>query len=122
MVWTNAVGVAFTATLLAAGDGGATFVFSEDGATNILPWAKLSTESARCACRLAGFQPVPPVVASLYKKAKASCDRLAGLLADERITPEDAALRRKRILEAFGTHCREKGLPEEDVQGLIRRL
>ena len=34
MVVTNALGVAFTATLLSVGDSGATFVFPEDGATN----------------------------------------------------------------------------------------
>ena len=122
MVWTNAVGVAFTATLLAAGDGGATFVFPEDGATNVLPLAKLSDASARRVCRLTGYQPVPPAVAALYRQAKISCDRLDGLLADGRIAPEDAATRRARVFEAFNVRCRERGLSDEDIQGLRRRL
>ena len=122
MVWTNVVGVAFTATLLSVGNDGAKFVFPEDGATNTLPLAKLSAASARRACEIGGFVPVPPALAATFAQARRDLRRLADLEADGRIDVSQANARRTRIRAAFSSSCREKGVAESDVRALLQRL
>ena len=70
--WTNRSGRVFSARLIAVGDGGATFVFPEDGATNTISLAKLSKGSAQRACDLFGFAPVPPRLAATFNRAARS--------------------------------------------------
>ena len=122
MVWTNAVGVAFTATLLSVGNDGAKFVFPEDGATNTLSLAKLSTASARRACEVGGFVPVPPALASTVAQTRRELCRLAALEADGRIGAEAAQIRHARICAAFLRSCREKGMAEDDARALLKSL
>jgi len=97
MVFTNAVGVAFTATLLSVGDGGAVFVFPEDGATNTLALSQLSEASARRVCGIAGYKPIPHAVAARRAQAERELKRIDALLADGRIDAETAEIRRRRI-------------------------
>ena len=97
MVFTNAVGVAFTATLLSVGDAGAVFVFPEDGATNTLALTQLSEASARRVCEIAGDNKIPRAVAARRTKAERELKRIDALLADGRIDAETAELRRRRI-------------------------
>ena len=122
MVWTNAVGVAFAATLLSVGEGGATFVFPEDGATNVLAWAQLSPDSARRACEETGFVRVPPALVPTLGQTKSELARLDALVADGRLDAERAARRRRRVFELFVQMCREKGLTREDAARLFSEL
>ena len=122
MVWTNAVGVAFTATLLSVGNDGAKFVFPEDGATNTLPLVKLSAASARRACEVCGFVPVPPALVSTFAQARRDLQRLADLEADGRIAVQQGNARRARIRAAFLSICREKGVTAADARALLQKL
>ncbi len=110
MVVTNALGVAFTATLLSVGDSGAVFVFPEDGATNTIALSQLSKESAERVSAAAGYVPVPPALAATYSMARDSLARVAALAADGRLDAAAASERRSRILAAFERACREKGV------------
>ena len=96
MVVTNALGVAFTATLLAASDAGVTFAFPEDGATNALAWAQLAPASRAAVCDALDFAPVPPPLAAMFAYAQGDLRRVAALVADERL---DAAEARARAAE-----------------------
>ena len=122
MVWTNAVGVAFTATLLSVGSDGAKFVFPEDGATNTLPLAKLSAASARRACEIGGFVPVPPALVATFEQARRDWQRLADMEADGRIAVQQGNVRRARIRAAFLRSCREKGVSAVDARALLQKL
>ena len=110
MVVTNALGIAFTATLLSAGPNGATFVFPEDGATNTLAFSQLSPDSVRRVCEESGYVIIPPVLVAAANVAKRDLERIDALLADGRIDAETAALRRRRILAAFKRICAGKGI------------
>jgi len=121
MVFTNAVGVAFTATLLSVGDAGATFVFPEDGATNTIAFANLSPATVRSVCERAGFVPVPPSVRPAYDLARRSLATADAQLADGRIDAPSAAARRRRVREAFLRVCREKGVPDDDARRIFAR-
>ena len=122
MIWTNAVGAVFSATLLSASDTGATFEFPEDGATNTISLAALSPASARRACELAGYVQIPPAIATTHGMAKRDLARLNALLADGRIDTEAAQARRRRILAAFERVCREKGIETELIELLKSKL
>ena len=122
MVFTNAVGVAFTATLLSAGDAGATFVFPEDGATNTLAFSQLSRESAARVCEATGYVPVPPALAATHSLAKGNLARLAAMLEDGRIDANAAQVKRRAVLAAFERVCREKGLAEAEIEKLKTTL
>ena len=119
MVWTNAVGVAFAATLLSAGEQGATFVFPEDGATNTLAWAQLAPDSARRACEATGYIRVPPSLVPTLNMARRERARLDALVADGRLEAERADQRRRRVFELFARKCCEKGLTREDAARLF---
>ena len=118
MIWTNAVGAVFTATLLSVGDGGATFRFAEDGAVETLPLAKLSPASAKMACDKAGYVPVPPALAAAFAQARRDLARIDGMLADGRISSEEAARRRAAIRDALYAAAREKSIPEAAIPAL----
>jgi len=133
------MGVAFTATLLSVGDQGAAFEFrdiptvkpgfAQDPAgvgaqlsTNVLPLAKLSPASARRACEIAGYVPVPPSLAATFAQARRDLRRLSALEADGRIDAATAARRRSGVRTTFTCVCREKGVSESDIPALISRL
>ena len=122
MVWTNALGVAFTATLLSVGDGGAVFVFPEDCATNTLALSMLSRESALRACRTTGFTPIPHRLAATFAQARNDLIKLDSMLAGGRIDADAAARRRTAIANAFRRVCAEKGIPERDAERILFRL
>jgi len=122
MVVTNAVGAVFTAALLAASDGGVTFVFPEDGKTNTLQWTQLSAASQSAVCAAADFTPVPPALQSAYRMARVERRRLEALAAENRIDAAEAANRRQRLGEAFSKACRKRQLPEAQIERLLKRL
>lgn len=122
MVVTNALGVAFTATLLAASDAGVTFVFPEDGATNALAWAKLSPASRDAVIAATQFAPVPPELAATFRQAKGDLARLADLVADGRLQPDEAARRRAGLVRAFRKACGKIGLADAQTELLLKRL
>ena len=122
MVVTNALGVAFTATLLAASDAGVTFAFSEDGATNALAWAQLAPASRAAVCDALDFAPVPPPLAATFAYAQGDLRRVAALVADERLDAAEAARRRAAIRAAFARRARAAGLDEAAIRRLVARL
>ena len=119
MVWTNAVGVAFVATLVSASDKGALFEFPEDGATNVIAWQQLSPDSAHRVCEETGFVRIPPALVPILGQTKAELARLNALVADGRLDPEQAARRRQRAIEVFTRTCREKGLSDDEITSLV---
>lgn len=123
MVWTNAIGVAFTATLLSVGDQGATFEFLDAPVTtNTITLAKLSPASARCACRMAGYVPVPPSMAATFAQARRDLMRIEALESDGRMDADTANRRRLGVRAAFTRVCRENGIAEADIPALLSRL
>jgi hypothetical protein len=120
--WTNRSGRVFSARLIAVGDGGATFVFPEDGVTNTISLAKLSKGSAQRACDLFGFAPVPPRLAATFNRAALDLKRIKDLQEDAVLTAEKAAQRRASVVKAFSDICREKGMYPEMIDRLVRRL
>jgi len=123
MVWTNAMGVAFTATLLSVCDTGATFEFPDvPVSTNTLSLAKLSPASAQCACRMVGYVPIPPSMAATFAQARRDLMRIEALEADGRMDAATANRRRRGVRAAFTRVCREKGIPDADVPALISRM
>ena len=122
MVVTNALGVAFTATLLSVGDSGATFVFPEDGATNTIAFSQLSKESAKSVCNAAGYVHIPPVIAATYALAKNDLARIDVLATDGRIAADVAKERKARVIRTFERISREKGISDEDIGKLKSSL
>ena len=122
MVVTNALGVAFTATLLAASDAGVTFAFPEDGATNALAWAQLAPASRAAVCDALDFAPVPPALAATFAVARNELRRVAALVADERLDAAEAVRRRAAIRAAFARRARAAGLDEAAIRRLLARL
>jgi hypothetical protein len=120
--WTNRSGRVFSARLIAVGDGGATFVFPEDGATNTISLAKLSKGSAQRACDLFGFAPVPPRLAATFNRAALDLKRIKDLQEDAVLTAEKAAQRRASVIKVFSDICREKGMYPEIIDRLVIRL
>ena len=119
MVWTNAVGVAFVATLVSASDKGALFEFPEDGATNVIAWQQLSPDSAHRVCEETGFVRIPPAPVPILGQAKLELTRLDALVADGRLDPEHAARRRQRVIDFFIRSCRERGLLDDEITPLV---
>jgi len=122
MVVTNALGVAFTATLLSVGDAGATFVFPEDGATNTIALSQLSKASAARVCDAVGYVAVPPALAATYSLAKNNLLRINTFAADGRMDMAAAQERKARVLRAFERICREKGFSPEEISKLKSSL
>ncbi len=122
MVVTNALGVAFTATLLAASDAGVTFAFPEDGATNALAWAQLAPASRAAVCDALDFAPVPPPLAAMFAYAQGDLRRVAALVADERLDAAEAVRRRAAIRAAFARRARAAGLDVAAIRRLLARL
>ena len=122
MIVTNMVGVAFSATLLAASDSGATFFFPEDGATNTLAWSQLSSSSRAAVCAASDFEPVPPELVAAFGLAQKDLLRLSALEADGRITASEANPRRNRLREAFAKKCAKAGLDKTRIARLQKRL
>jgi len=122
MVVTNVLGVAFTAALLSASDAGVTFVFPQDGATNLLAWSKLSPASREAVCEQLRFVPVPPVMVATFRQTENELRKLAAFEAAGRILPDRASNRRRAIRTAFARIGREKGLDEKTIEMLLRRL
>jgi hypothetical protein len=122
MVWTNAVGVAFTATLLSVGDRGATFVFPEDGTTNTLALTMLSPESAKIVCKEAGFVPIPPRVAGIYNQCKRDLIRVDAHETKGRMSAEKASDMRVSLFATFRRFCEAKGVDAETIEELVARL
>ena len=122
MVVTNALGVAFTATLLAASDAGVTFAFPEDGATNALAWAQLAPASRAAVCDALDFTPVPPALASTFALAQGELRRIDALVADERLDAATAARRRASVCAAFARRARAAGQDDVQIARLLRRL
>lgn len=120
--WTNRSGRVFSARLIAVGDGGATFVFPEDGATNTISLAKLSKGSAQRACDLFGFAPVPPRLAATFNRAVSDFRRIKDMQEDGLLTAEKAAERRAAVVKAFSDICRAKGIASEIIDRLVSRL
>ena len=120
--WTNRSGRVFSARLIAVGDGGATFVFPEDGATNTISLAKLSKGSAQRACDLFGFAPVPPRLAATFNRAVSDFRRIKDMQEDGLLTAEKAAERRAAVVKAFSDICRAKGIASEIIDRLVIRL
>jgi len=121
MVFTNALGVAFTATLLSAGDAGATFVFPEDGATNTLAFAKLSEATVRSVCAETGFVIVPAAVRPAYDFARTNLTSIDAQLSDGKLSADAAQARRLRVREAFRRVCRENGVGEKEADRIFDR-
>ena len=122
MVFTNAVGAVFAATLLSVGDVGLTVVFPEDGSTNTLAFSQLSPESARAVCETAGYARIPPSLAATFSLARRDLLKIDALLADGRLDAAAAAERRERVVAAFVRTCREKNVGEEEAARLRARL
>ena len=122
MVVTNAIGIAFTATLLAASDAGVTFAFPEDGATNTLAWAQLAPASRAAVCDALAFAPVPPALAATFAVAQGELRRVDALAADGRLDAGTAARRRASVCAAFARRARAAGLDGAQVARLLRRL
>ena len=122
MVFTNALGVAFTATLLSAGDAGAVLVFPEDGASNTIAFSQLSADTVRSVCAETGFVLVPGVVRPAYDLAKANLTSIEAQLSDGRIDAKAAEERRRRVFDAFVRVCGEKGVGKADAESLRRSL
>jgi len=122
MVVTNALGIAFTATLLSASDAGVTFVFPEDGATNRLAWSKLSAASQAAVRSETQFAPVPPVLVPTFQMAQTEMKRIHALSSDGRLSASDAAVRRQRVRQVFVRACRQRNLSEEETALLVRRI
>ena len=122
MVVTNALGAAFTATLLSVGDAGATFVFPEDGATNTLAFAKLSEATVRSVCAATGFVIVPAAVRPAYDLAKCNLASIDAQLSDGKLAADEAQSRRRRVREAFRRVCREKGVGEKEADRIFDRV
>jgi hypothetical protein len=120
--WTNRSGRVFSARLIAVGDGGATFVFPEDGVTNVLALSKLSNDSAQRACHLFDFVPVPPRLAATFNRAASDLKRIKDQQEDAVLTAEKAAQRRVSVIKAFSDICREKGIDSEMIDRLVMRL
>ena len=121
-VWTNRYGRVFSANLLSVSDAGAVFVFAEDGATNSLPFSKLSRESAKRACDRFEFAPIPPRLAATYERASSDLKRIADLKEDGVLSSEKATSRVEAVLSAFKEVCREKGFDRETAVRLSNRL
>jgi len=122
MVVTNVLGIAFTATVLAASDAGVTFVFPEDGATNRLAWAKLSPASQAAVCAETRFTPIPPLLAGTYLMAETELKRIRALSSDGRMSPEEAADRRQTVMSLFAEACRSHGVSKPVQDRLFIRL
>jgi hypothetical protein len=120
--WTNRSGRVFSARLIAVGDGGATFVFPEDGVTNVLALSKLSKDSAQRACHLFDFVPVPPRLAATFNRAASDLKRIKDQQEDAVLTAEKAAQRRVSVIKAFSDICREKGIDSEMIDRLVMRF
>ena len=120
--WTNRSGRVFSARLIAVGDGGATFVFPEDGATNTISLAKLSKGSAQRACDLFGFAPVPPRLAATFNRAVSDFRRIRDMQEDGLLTAEKAMRRRDAVIKVFSDIGRERGIESGTVERLVRRL
>lgn len=108
MVLTNALGVAFSATLLSVSDAGAVLVFPEDGATNTLAFSQLSEETVKRVCEEAGYVRLPHAIAAAENKARRELAKIDALLAAGRIDDETAAIRRRRIREALEQAARRR--------------
>ena len=121
-VWTNALGRAFSARLVAVDDREATFVFDEDGATNRVALAKLDEATRLRACREAGYMPVPPRLASTFKRATQDMRQTRAMEADGRLDAEKASARRAAIRAAFASRCRAVGLADEDAALILKRI
>jgi len=121
MVITNAIGVAFTAIALSALDADVTFVFPEDGATNMLAWTSLSDASRQSVSQAMGFVPVPPSLAATVRMAQREKLRIDGLAADGRIDAATASVLRKRLQETFCKACLRRGLTEAQSFALFDR-
>jgi len=122
MVVTNALGIAFTATVLSVTDAGVTFVFPEDGATNRLAWSKLAPASQMAICEETQFAPVPPALAATFQMAQRELRRIRALSSGERLEPDVAARRRQTVREVFEAACQEQAIPKETTRLLVRRL
>ena len=122
MVVTNALGVAFTATLLAASDAGVTFAFSEERTTKALAWAQLAPASRAAVCDALDFAPVPPALAATFAVARNELRRVDALVADERLDVAAAARRRASVRAAFARRARAAGLDEAAIRRLLARL
>lgn len=122
MIWTNAVGAAFTAAVLSVSDGGATFVFPGTGQTNLLTWTQLSAATAARIQAAHAFVPVPPAAAATWTRARSELQRADDLLADGRLTREEHARRCAAVRRAFTRVCTTKGLSPEIIQRLLSRL
>ena len=122
MVVTNAIGIAFTATLLAASDAGVTFAFPEDGATNTLAWAQLAPAPRAAFFDALDFAPVPPAFTATFAGAQGELRRVDALAADGRLDAGTAARRRASVCAAFARRARAAGLDGAQVARLLRRL
>ena len=121
-MWTNRAGRVFSARLVAVDDADATFVFPEDGATNTLPFAKLSKGSRRRACDRFDFAPVPPRLAATFNRAVSDLKRIRDLQEDGVLTAEKAIRRRDAVIRVFSDICRERGVEPVTIERLLRRL
>lgn len=120
--WTNSLGRAFSACLIALDDREGTFVFTEDGATNRLALASLSSACRERARDQFDLPEIPPALAATWAQAKRSLLATKGLAADGRLSDDDAALRRRQVDSALRNACRELRLPEDRIRALLRRF
>jgi len=122
MIVTNAVGAVFTAALLSASDAGVTFVFSEDGATNVLAWSALSPASREAVCRATDFEPLPPELAATFEQARRELRKLAALQSDGRLDSATAEKRRQSLRHLLLHKCRSQELPDDIAERLLKKL
>ena len=121
-MWTNRLGRAFSAKLIAVDDKGATFVFTEDGATNVLSFSKLSKDSERKVCDIFDFAPVPPRVAATFNRAVSDMKRIRDLREDGLLTAEKAQERQAFVMKVFSEICQEKGIASNVIIRLQKRI
>jgi hypothetical protein len=120
--WTNRSGRVFSARLIAVSDNGAAFVFTEDGATNVLALSKLSKGSAQRVCDRFDFAPLPPRLAATFNRAVSDLKRIRDLQEDGVLTAEKAMRRRDAVIKVFSDIGRERGIESGTVERLVRRL
>ena len=120
--WTNANGRAFTARLVALDDRAATFVFAVDGVTNALALADLAPASRERAREAFDLPEIPSALAATWRLSVRTLRQTDALAADGRLTPERAAARRANVMAAFRKACRERGISEDHIAALVRRL
>lgn len=93
-----------------------------DGVTNALALADLAPTSRERAREAFDLPEIPPALAATWRLSVRTLRQTDALAADGRLTPERAAARRANVMAAFRKACRERGISEDHIAVLVRRL